>query len=65
MSLLRGSVEKRRNELISKLLGLEQYKKDGKHLFELPLSELEYAYFKAQSDVHPHSNNSSLRWKNF
>ncbi|MEH7380373.1 Fur-regulated basic protein FbpA [Bacillus sp. JJ1533] len=65
MSLLRDSFEKRRNELINKLLDLDQYKKDGKHLFELTLSELEYAHFKAQSDGHPHSNNSSIRWKNF
>ncbi|MEH7237380.1 Fur-regulated basic protein FbpA [Bacillus sp. JJ1562] len=65
MSLLRDSVEKRRNDLIGKLLELDQYKKGGKHLFELTLSDLEYAYFKAQTDVHPHSNHSSLRWKNF
>ncbi|MEH7226724.1 Fur-regulated basic protein FbpA [Bacillus sp. JJ1566] len=65
MSLLREPVENRRNELINKLLRLDQYKKDGKHLFELSLSELEYENFKAQSDEHPHSNHSSLRWKNF
>jgi len=63
--LLREAVETRRNELISKLIELDQYKKDGKHLFELTLSDLEYEYFKIQSKNHPHSGMDSIRWRNF
>ncbi|MGE8205581.1 Fur-regulated basic protein FbpA [Heyndrickxia sp. NPDC080065] len=62
---LKEAVENRRNELISKLIEHDQYKKDGKHLFELTLSDLEYEYFKIQSQVHPHSGIDSIRWTNF
>lgn len=63
--LFKEAVEKRRNELISKLIELEQYKKDEKHLFELTLTELEHEYFRIQSHEHPHTGFESIRWKNF
>lgn len=66
MSLLRRVVENRRNELIKQLIESKQYKKDGKHLFELTLSELEKEYFKFQSKeatAHPHSGYSSIKWR--
>ncbi len=65
MALLTNAVEKRRNELIRKLIAINHYKKDGKHLFELSLSELEHEFFKIQSKDHPHTGYGSIRWKNF
>lgn len=65
MALLRDAVEKRRNEIILKLIALNHFKKDGKQLFELSLSELEHEYFKIQSKDHPHTGYGSIRWKNF
>lgn len=41
---LRHAVENRREQLIHALIEHEIYKKDGKHLFELTLSELEHEY---------------------
>ncbi|PKR84707.1 Fur-regulated basic protein FbpA [Heyndrickxia camelliae] len=63
--LLKDAVEARRNELINKLIELEQFKKNDKHLFELTLSDLEHEYFKIQSQNHPHCGFDSIRWKNF
>ena len=63
-NLLREAVEIRRNELISKLVQHELYKADGKHLYELTITELEYIYFKLQSEVHPHAGIGSIVWKN-
>ncbi|MEH7388329.1 Fur-regulated basic protein FbpA [Bacillus sp. JJ1521] len=65
MGLLRDDVENRRNELIRKLIAINHFKKDGKQLFELSLSELEHEYFKIQSKSHPHTGFGSIRWKNF
>ncbi|MCC3357126.1 Fur-regulated basic protein FbpA [Bacillus sp. REN16] len=65
MAVLKNTVEKRRNELIRKLMAFNHYKKDEKHLFELSLSELEHEYFKIQTKGHPHTGNGSIRWKNF
>jgi hypothetical protein len=65
MSVLRKVVETRRNELINKLIESDQFKKDGRHLFELTLSELEYEYFKIQTTEHPHSGSSSIKWRNY
>jgi hypothetical protein len=65
MSVLRKVVESRRNELINKLIECDQFKKDGKHLFELTLSELEYEYFRIHEKEHPHSGYSSIKWRNF
>lgn len=41
---LRKMVENRREQLIEQLIAHRVYKKDGKHLFELSLSELEHEY---------------------
>ncbi len=65
MALLKDADEKRKNEIIRKLIECNQYKKDGKHLFELSLPELEHEYFKVQSKGHPHTGYGSIRWKNF
>ena len=64
-NLLRQALEGRKNELINKLLNHERYKSDGKHLYELTVTELEYMYFKLQSDIHPHAGTDSIVWKNF
>lgn len=63
--LLREAVEHRRNQLINKLLEFERYKFDEKHLYELTITELEYIYFKLQSEVHPHIGHDSIVWKKF
>jgi len=63
--LLREAVELRRNQLISKVLEFERYKIDEKHLYELTVTELEYIYFKLQSEVHPHIGIDSIVWKDF
>lgn len=64
-NFFREAIECRRNELISKLIEFEQCKKDGKQFFVLTLTELEYEYFKVQSNGHPHSGIKSIKWKNF
>lgn len=63
--LLREAIEIKRNQLISKLLEFERYKLNEKHLYELTITELEYIYFKLQSEVHPHIGMDSIVWKNF
>jgi len=63
--LLKKAVEERRIELINKLIEMEQFKKNDKHLFELTLSDLEHVYFTIQSKNHPHSGFDSIRWRNF
>ncbi|WP_453995726.1 Fur-regulated basic protein FbpA [Bacillus nitroreducens] len=65
MALLKETVEKRKNEMIRKLIESNHYKKNGKHLFELSLCELEHEYFKIQTKGHPHTGEGSIRWKNF
>lgn len=62
MSLLREAVEKRRKELINKLIEVNHFKKEEKHLFELTLSELENEYFKVQSNEHPHTGMDSVKF---
>ncbi|GER65707.1 hypothetical protein BpJC7_02660 [Weizmannia acidilactici] len=57
------AAEKRRNELIDRLIAFHIYKKGGKHLFELTLHELEQEYRHIQSQVHPHSGWESIHWK--
>ncbi|ALC91598.1 hypothetical protein AM500_18765 [Bacillus sp. FJAT-18017] len=64
MGKLKDIVEQKRSELISKLIGLDNYRKNKKHLYELTLSELEYEYFKTQYSEHPHAGFGSIRWKN-
>ncbi|WP_026693011.1 Fur-regulated basic protein FbpA [Peribacillus kribbensis] len=59
------TIEGRRNELIHKLIEFEQFKKDGKQLFELTLNELKNEYLKLQANFHPHSGFESIRWKKF
>lgn len=44
MSQLSEAVVRRKDELIKKLLHLGVYKKDGHHLYELTLSEVETEY---------------------
>jgi hypothetical protein len=63
MSNVKDAVEGRRNELISKLIGMEQYKSNGKQLFELSLSDLEYAFYKFQRGTHPHAGMDSIHWR--
>ena len=63
--VLREAIDSRRDELIGKLLDLEHYKLEEKHLYELTITELEYIYFKQQTAVHPHSGHDSIVWKNF
>ncbi|WP_172293082.1 Fur-regulated basic protein FbpA [Bacillus sp. WMMC1349] len=41
---LRKAVEARKNHLIKQLIQLGLYKKSERHLYELPLSELEREY---------------------
>lgn len=43
---IRKAIEKRKHFLINKLIGLGFFKKDGIHLFELTLTELEEEYKK-------------------
>ena len=61
-NILRKAVEIRRNELINKLITFNLYKKEGRHLFELSLAELEIEYKKALAHTHPHSDMGSIRW---
>ena len=61
-NILRKAVEIRRNELINKLIAFNLYKKEGRHLFELSLTELEIEYKKALAHTHPHSDMGSIRW---
>lgn len=63
--LMKKTAENRKNELIGRLLNHQRYKSDGRHLYELTVSELEYIYFQLQSDVHPHGGTDSIVWKNF
>ncbi|WP_421385228.1 Fur-regulated basic protein FbpA [Bacillus salacetis] len=64
MSKVMDAVEGRRNELISKLIGMEKYKTtDGKQLFELSLSDLEFEFYKFQRGGHPHAGMDSIRWR--
>jgi len=65
MDKLCEATEKKRNKLISKIIEMEQFKKDKKHLFELTSTELEYEYFRVQSKGHPHSSFGSIRLNNF
>lgn len=65
MSLLNEVVEVRKMEIISKLLEHHQFYKKEEALLDLTLSELEYEYYKVQSNVHPHTGFSSIRLKKF
>lgn len=64
-NIMRKTTEVSKDELINKLLNHDRFKSEGKHLYELTISELEYMYFKLQSDVHPHGGTDSIVWKNF
>ncbi|MFC0472043.1 Fur-regulated basic protein FbpA [Halalkalibacter kiskunsagensis] len=46
MTTLRESVFRRKEELIQRLLDLGVYKKEGQHLYELTLTEVEIEYCK-------------------
>lgn len=48
-SALRKMVEDRREQLIEQLIAHRVYKKDGRHLFELSMSELEHEYKQVQA----------------
>lgn len=61
--ILRYDEEKRRKELINKLITYGVYKVDNTHLFQLSLDVLEKEYKRLQEDVHPHCT-SGLRWIN-
>ena len=43
-TVLRNTVQLKRQTLINKLIKVGIYKKDNKHLYELPLSDLEKEY---------------------
>jgi hypothetical protein len=58
---LRKIVENKRKKLIEKLIAFNVYKKEDKHLFNLPLTELENEYRKFQSLSHPHSDLGSIQ----
>ncbi len=62
-NILRFDEEKRRKELINKLIAYGVYKVDKTHLFQLSLTDLEKEYKRLQEDVHPHCA-SGLRWIN-
>ncbi|WP_175989213.1 Fur-regulated basic protein FbpA [Bacillus sp. Marseille-Q1617] len=62
--IIRHTLERRREELINKLITYNIFKKNGKQLFELTLQELEKEYQEAKSHCHPHSSASSIHWKN-
>ncbi|MCR8847499.1 Fur-regulated basic protein FbpA [Rossellomorea sp. SC111] len=55
---------KRRNELINKLIVHNIFKKGDKQLFELTLKELENEYYYIQKECHPHCDIGSIQWKN-
>ncbi|MEH7179254.1 Fur-regulated basic protein FbpA [Neobacillus vireti] len=55
--------EKRRKELINKLITYGVYRVDKTSLFQLSLAQLEKEYKKLQVDVHPHCT-SGLRFIN-
>ncbi|PFG06429.1 Fur-regulated basic protein FbpA [Bacillus sp. es.034] len=56
---------KRRNELINKLIVHNVFKKGNKQLFELTLRELEDEYHYIQKESHPHSDVGSIHWKTY
>ncbi len=62
MSQLTQAVERRRKELIDKLVMMGVYKHGERHLFELSLRELDYKYRRIKSTSHPHSQMGSIRW---
>ena len=57
--------ERRKNELIEKLIASNHFKKGNKHLYELTTAELEYEYFKLQYNDHPHAGKNAIHWENF
>ncbi|MEH7252652.1 Fur-regulated basic protein FbpA [Neobacillus niacini] len=61
--VIRYDEEKRRKELINKLITYGVYKIDNTNLFQLSLPDLEKEYKRLQIDVHPHCT-SGLRWVN-
>ncbi|WP_312857715.1 Fur-regulated basic protein FbpA [Bacillus haikouensis] len=61
---IRHALEKRREELINKLITYNIFKKHDKQLFELTLQELEDEYKEVTCQCHPHSSTSSIHWKN-
>jgi Fur-regulated basic protein A len=58
------TLQKRRNELVNKLIVHNIFKKGDKQLFELTLQELENEYKYIQKECHPHSDVGSIHWKN-
>jgi Fur-regulated basic protein A len=62
--ILQEAINNRRNELINKLIVHNIFKKGDKQLFELTLRELEDEYHYIQNECHPHSDVSSIHWKN-
>jgi len=61
--IIKYDEEKRRKELINKLITYGVYKVDKTHLFQSSLADLEKEYKRFQDDVHPHCT-SGLRWIN-
>jgi hypothetical protein len=63
MGELKETVENRRNELIRKLIKLDQYKTNQEQLLDLSLPDLEYTFYKNQLSGHPHDSMQSIRWR--
>ncbi|PLS05382.1 Fur-regulated basic protein FbpA [Neobacillus cucumis] len=63
-NILRDAVENKRKKLIEKLITLDVYKKEDKHLFELSLTDLENEYKSFKSIQHPHYNFDSIKLTN-
>ncbi|WP_338452597.1 Fur-regulated basic protein FbpA [Niallia oryzisoli] len=55
-------IEKKRKNLIDKLIFFNVYPKDDNQLYELSLSKLEYEYRKFQLKSHPHEEYGSIKW---
>ncbi|WP_394234020.1 Fur-regulated basic protein FbpA [Niallia oryzisoli] len=55
-------IEKKRKNIINKLIFFNVYHKDDKKLYELSLPELVYEYRKFQLESHPHGEFSSIKW---
>ncbi|MCU9594553.1 Fur-regulated basic protein FbpA [Caldibacillus thermolactis] len=59
----RKTIAERKNKLINKLIAYNIYKKDGRHLYELSLFELEQEYKKLIKESHPHGELNSIHVK--
>lgn len=61
--ILQETLQKRRDELVNKLIFHNIFTKGNKQLFELTLQELEEEYKYIKEGCHPHSDIGSIHWK--